>query len=79
VAREVKGVKEVHILWTSEGMSCDGNSVSLTAAMQPGIEEVGPGVIASLPKGNLRHPSIRASRARQGTTHPAPLLASAPA
>ena len=29
------GVEEVHILWISEGMSCDGDSVSVTAAMQP--------------------------------------------
>ena len=30
------GVEEVHILWISEGMSCDGDSVSITAAGQPG-------------------------------------------
>ena len=29
------GVEEVHILWISEGMSCDGDSVSVTAAGQP--------------------------------------------
>src|SRR6476661_6755633 len=34
------GVEEVHILWISEGMSCDGDSVSVTAAGQPGIEDV---------------------------------------
>jgi hydrogenase large subunit len=45
---EGKG-EEVHILWTSEGMSCDGDSVSLTAAMQPSIEEVVLGVIPGLP------------------------------
>ena len=26
------GVDEVHILWISEGMSCDGDTVSVTAA-----------------------------------------------
>jgi Ni,Fe-hydrogenase I small subunit len=34
------GVEEVHILWISEGTSCDGDSVSITAAGQPGIEDV---------------------------------------
>ena len=29
-------VEEVHILWISEGMSCDGDTVSITAATQPG-------------------------------------------
>jgi len=36
VADEPVGVQEVHILWISEGMSCDGDSVSVTAAGQPG-------------------------------------------
>lgn len=44
------GVEEVHILWTSEGLSCDGDSVSITAAMQPSIEEVLLGNIPGLPK-----------------------------
>ncbi len=45
-----QGVEEVHILWTSEGMSCDGDSVSVTAAMQPSIEDVLLGVIPGLPR-----------------------------
>lgn len=28
----------VHVLWTNAGLSCDGDSVSLTAAKQPSIE-----------------------------------------
>src|SRR4051794_26807787 len=47
------GVQEVHILWISEGMSCDGDSVSVTAAGQPGIEDVLLGAIPGLPKVNL--------------------------
>ena len=47
------GVDEVHILWISEGMSCDGDSVSVTAAGQPGIEDVVLGAIPGLPKVNL--------------------------
>ena len=38
-------VEEVHILWISEGMSCDGDSVSITAAGQPSIEDVLLGAI----------------------------------
>src|SRR5918994_1969664 len=47
------GVDEVDILWISEGMSCDGDSVSVTAAGQPGIEDVVLGAIPGLPKVNL--------------------------
>ena len=39
-ATEAQGVEEVHILWISEGMSCDGDTVSITAATQPSIEDV---------------------------------------
>src|ERR687887_2422683 len=46
-------VEEVNILWISEGMSCDGDSVSVTAAGQPGIEDVLLGLIPGLPKVNL--------------------------
>jgi hydrogenase small subunit len=44
------GVDEVHILWISEGMSCDGDTVSVTAAMQPSLEDVVLGVVPGLPK-----------------------------
>jgi len=40
----------VHVLWISEGMSCDGDSVSITAAMNPSIEDVARGLIPGLPK-----------------------------
>src|SRR5438874_2210653 len=48
-------VEEVHILWISEGMSCDGDSVSVTAAGQPGIEDVLLGAIPGLPKVHLHN------------------------
>src|SRR3569832_387999 len=49
------GVPEVHILWTSEGMSCDGDTVSVTAAMRPSIEDVVLGLIPGLPKVHLHN------------------------
>jgi hydrogenase small subunit len=48
-------VAEVHILWISEGMSCDGDTVSITAATQPSIEDVVLGVIPGLPKVHLHN------------------------
>jgi hydrogenase small subunit len=49
------GVEEVHILWISEGMSCDGDTVSITAAEQPAIEDVVLGLIPGLPKVHLHN------------------------
>src|SRR5947208_1648705 len=48
-------VKEVHILWTPDGLSCDGDTVSTTAASQPSIEDIVMGAIPGLPKVHLHN------------------------
>src|SRR5437763_633870 len=48
-------VKEVHILWTPDGMSCDGDTISTTAATQPSIEDIVMGAIPGLPKVHLHN------------------------
>src|SRR5689334_10875070 len=53
--RSMAEVKEVHILWTSEGMSCDGDTVSVTAATQPSIEDIVLGLVPGLPKVHLHN------------------------
>jgi hydrogenase small subunit len=55
MAEASKGASEVHILWTSEGMSCDGDSVSVTAASLPSIEDVVMGLIPGIPKVHLHN------------------------
>src|SRR5699024_4672972 len=49
------GVDEIHILWTSEGMSCDGDTISITAASQPSLEEVVLGLLPGLPRVRLHN------------------------
>jgi hydrogenase small subunit len=51
-------VPEVDILWLSAGLSCDGDSVAITSATQPSIEDVVLGAIPGLPKVNLHHPVL---------------------
>jgi hydrogenase small subunit len=48
-------VSEVHILWISEGMSCDGDTVSITAASKPSIEDVVLGLVPGLPMVHLHN------------------------
>src|SRR4030088_1631822 len=55
VEQKGSGVEKVHILWISEGMSCDGDSVSITAAGQPSIEDVLLGAIPGLPEVKLHN------------------------
>src|ERR1700704_5249405 len=58
VAQRTPAVKEVHILWITAGLSCDGDSVSVTAAEQPSIEDVLLGAIPGLPKVHLHNPVL---------------------
>ena len=51
-------MKEVHILWITAGLSCDGDSVSVTAAEQPSVEDVVMGAIPGLPKVHLHNPVL---------------------
>ena len=37
----------IHVLWINAGLSCDGDSVALTAATQPSIEEIALGMVAA--------------------------------
>jgi len=48
----------VHILWVNAGLSCDGDSVALTAATQPTIEEIVLGAFPGLPKIAVHWPLI---------------------
>jgi hydrogenase small subunit len=51
-------VKDVHILWLTAGLSCDGDSVSITAAEQPSIEDVLLGNIPGIPRTHLHNPVL---------------------
>ncbi|GAA4574225.1 hydrogenase expression protein HypE [Planotetraspora kaengkrachanensis] len=48
----------VHVLWMNAGLSCDGDSVALTAATQPSIEDIVLGVFPGLPKVAVHWPLI---------------------
>src|SRR5690348_18504298 len=48
----------VHILWMNGGLGCDGDSVALTAATRPSIEEIALGALPGLPKIAVHWPLI---------------------
>jgi hydrogenase small subunit len=48
----------VHVLWMSAGLSCDGDSVAMTAATNPSIEDLLAGVIPGSPKIVLHNPML---------------------
>lgn len=57
-AKRPPDVKEVHVLWITAGLGCDGDSVSVTAATLPSIEDVLLGSIPGLPKVHLHNPVL---------------------
>src|ERR1044072_820508 len=58
VTQKEPAVSDVHILWITAGLGCDGDSVSITAATQPSIEDVLLGAIPGLPKVHLYNPVL---------------------
>ncbi|MEV6302413.1 hydrogenase expression protein HypE [Actinoplanes sp. NPDC051861] len=48
----------LHILWMNGGLSCDGESVALTAATQPSIEDLVLGALPGLPPIELHWPYL---------------------
>jgi hydrogenase small subunit len=51
-------VTDVHIIWLTAGLSCDGDTISVTNAEQPSIEDVLLGAIPGLPKVHLHNPVL---------------------
>src|SRR4051812_49835536 len=51
-------VAPLHILWINAGLSCDGDSVALTTATQPSIEEIVLGALPGLPPIAVHWPLI---------------------
>jgi hydrogenase small subunit len=51
-------IKEIDVLWITAGLGCDGDTVSITAATQPSIEDVILGAIPGIPKVRLHNPVL---------------------
>lgn len=48
----------VDVLWLTAGLGCDGDSISITAATQPSLEDLVLGGIPGVPRLRLRHPVL---------------------
>jgi hydrogenase small subunit len=58
-------VPEVDILWITAGLSCDGDTISVTAASFPSIEDVVLGAIPGLPRVRLHNPVLAYQNGRE--------------
>src|SRR5262245_21706131 len=58
VADRTPAVEEIHVVWMTTGLSCDGDSVSVTAATLPSVDDLVMGAIPGLPKVHLHNPVL---------------------
>jgi hydrogenase small subunit len=57
-ARRLQPIKEIDVLWITAGLGCDGETIAMTAATQPSIEDVILGALPWVPKVNLHNPVL---------------------
>ena len=56
--RDAPAIAAMHILWITAGLGCDGDSIAMTAATQPSLEDLVLGAIPGLPEVRLHHPVL---------------------
>jgi hydrogenase small subunit len=57
-AQTAKPISEIDILWITAGLGCDGDTISMTAATLPSIEDVVMGALPGIPKVNFHNPVL---------------------
>jgi len=51
-------IAEIDILWITAGLGCDGDTIAMTAATQPSVEDIVRGSLPWIPKVTLHHPFL---------------------
>src|SRR5882762_7229935 len=68
-AQRTPALEHLDILWITAGLSCDGDTIAITAATQPSLEDILLGVIPGLPLVRLHNP-VLAYEADEGKLDP---------
>src|SRR5579859_7567396 len=51
-------IDEIDILWLTAGLSCDGDTIAMTGATQPSIEDIVTGALPWIPKVKFHNPFL---------------------
>jgi len=54
-------IEEIEILWLTAGLGCDGDTIAMTGATQPSIEDIVTGALPWIPKVNFYNPFLAVS------------------
>ena len=60
-----KSASEIDILWITAGLGCDGDTIAMTAATQPSLEDVLAADLPWLPKVRLHNPFLSFENGRR--------------
>jgi hydrogenase small subunit len=59
VQQQIRGpIPEVHVVWITAGLGCDGDTIAMTGAALPSIEELVAGAIPGVPRIALHNPVL---------------------
>src|SRR5207344_2927752 len=56
--REQSSIEEIHVVWITAGLSCDGDTIAVTGAREPSLEDILGGVLPGLPRVILHNPVL---------------------
>src|SRR5271169_739263 len=56
--RKSPAISEIDVLWITAGLGCDGDTIAMTAAMQPSIEDIVLGALPWIPRVNFHNPFL---------------------
>src|SRR6202167_1814280 len=51
-------IPEIDVLWVTGGRSCEGDTIAMTAAAQPSLEDIVMGSLPWIPKVNFHNPFL---------------------
>ncbi|MEA2626954.1 MAG: hydrogenase small subunit [Candidatus Binatota bacterium] len=51
-------ISEIDVLWITAGLGCDGDTIAITAATQPSLEDLLDGVLPGVPRVRLHNPVL---------------------
>jgi hydrogenase small subunit len=55
MTHETGPIQEIDVLWINAGLSCDGDTIAMTAATQPSVEDLVNGALPWIPKVNFHN------------------------
>ena len=56
--RSTTTIEEIDILWMTAGLGCDGDTIAMTGATQPSIEDIVTGALPWIPKVKFYNPFV---------------------